>query len=49
MENSNKYAINVISSKDKGETRTFFVWSNSEDLGQVMKQMILLRNFLNLS
>ena len=32
MENSNKYAINFISSKDKRETRTIFVWNNNEEI-----------------
>ena len=32
MENSNKYAINFISSKDKGETHTIFVWNNNEEI-----------------
>ena len=51
MENSNKYAINVISSKDKGETRTFFVWSNNEEIrsGNETDDIIkeLFKSFLN--
>ena len=32
MENSSKYACNFISSKDTGETRTIFVWSDTEEI-----------------
>ena len=39
--------VNFTSSKDTGETRTIYVWSNTKKLGLVMKQMILLRTFLN--
>ena len=39
--------VNFTSSKDTGETRTIYVWSNTKKLGLVMKQMILLRTFSN--
>ena len=53
--NSNKWKIlinmhvNFISSNDTGEPCTIFVWSHNEKLGLVMKQMILLIDFLILS
>ena len=32
--------VNFISSKDTGETRTIYVWSDNEEIMWVMKQMI---------
>ena len=49
--NSNEWKIqinmnvNFVSSNDTGEIRTIFVWSDNEE----MKQMILLKGFLVLS
>ena len=46
--------VHFISSKDTGETRTIYVLSDTEDImegwagGGVVKQIILLKNFLNL-
>ena len=45
--------VNFISSKDTGETRTIYVLSDTEDImegggGGIVKQIILLKNFLNL-
>ena len=40
--------INFISSKDTGETRTTYVWSDNEEIDGAVKQMILLINVLNL-
>ena len=42
--------VNFISSKDTGETRTIYVWSDNLDitLCGVVTQMILLENFLGL-
>ena len=37
--------VNFVSSNDTGEIRTIFVWSDNEE----MKQMILLKGFLVLS
>ena len=42
-------SINFISSNDSRDIRTFFVWSDNEEIGSVMKQMTLLIDFLNLS
>ena len=39
--------INFISSKDTGETRTAYVWSDNEEIRRVLKQMLLI-HFLNL-
>ena len=53
--NSNEWKIqinmhvNFISSKDTGETRTIYIWSDNEEIRLGKKQMILLMNFLNLS
>ena len=41
--------VNFISSKDTGETRTIYIWSDNEEIRLGKKQMILLMNFLNLS
>ena len=41
--------VNFVSPNDTGETRTIFVWSYMKKLGQVMKQMTLLKYFLILS
>ena len=41
--------VNFVSPNDTGETRTIFVWSDMKKLGQVMKQMTLLKYFLILS
>ena len=38
--------ITFVSSNDTGETRTIFLWSNNEEIGWVMKQMALLKDFL---
>ena len=38
--------VNFISSNDTGEICTIFVQSDNEKLGWVMKQMILLKDFL---
>ena len=32
MENSNNIHVNFVSSKDTGETRTVFVWSDNEEI-----------------
>ena len=48
--------VNFSYSKDTGETRTIYVLSDTEDImkggwgggGGVVKQIILLKNFLNL-
>ena len=37
--------VNFVSSNDTGEIRTIFVWSDNEE----MKQMMLLKGFLVLS
>ena len=54
--NSNEWKIqmnmlvNFVSSNDNGEDRTIFVWSDMKKLvGQVMKQVILLKDLLILS
>ena len=41
--------VNFISSKDTGETRTLFVWSDNEEIRVGNETMTLLNNFLNLS
>ena len=41
--------VNFLSSNDTGEIRTIFVLSNMKKLGQVMKQMVLLKDLLVLS
>ena len=40
--------VNFISLKDTTETRIIYVWSDNEKFWWVMKQMILLKNFLDL-
>ena len=37
--------VNLISSEDTGETDMIFVQSDNKELGWVMKQMTLLKNF----
>ena len=51
MENSNNIHVNFVSSKDAGETRTVFVWSDNEEirLGNETDDIVkgLLNSFLN--
>ena len=51
MENSNNIHVNFVSSKDTGETRTVFVWSDNEEirLGNETDDIVkgLLNSFLN--
>ena len=42
-------SVNFISSNDTGEIRTFFCGAIMKKFEQVMKQMTLLKDFLNLS
>ena len=39
--------VNFISSKDTGENRTTYVWSDNKKLCGVMEHLILLKKFLN--
>ena len=41
--------VNFITSKDTGETRTIYVLSDNKDIMRGVKQIILLKIFLNLS
>ena len=41
--------VNFITSKDTGETRTIYVLSDNKDIMRGVKQIILLKNSLNLS
>ena len=42
-------SVNFISSNDTGEIRTFLCRVIMKKLGRVMKQLTLLKDFLNLS
>ena len=42
-------SIKFISFNDTGEICTVYVWSDNEEIDQVMKQMILLKALLILS
>ena len=41
--------LNFISSKDTGETRTIYVWSDNEEIRLGNETDDILKNFLNLS
>ena len=47
MENSNKHAYKFFSSKDTGETRTIFVWSNNKEIRSGNETDVTVKGLFN--